>query len=139
MNFDFDIKGVEGLARDLQAVGRIPDAFKKELVDAEAKVVEEGIVYNAGTMLQGPYYEAGIAHSVTRRKPKITKNGAEAMIVFAGTQHGNRLGEIAFVNEYGKKNQAARPFIKNAIRDSADRAADAARALVHGRFDLHNL
>ena len=102
----------------------------KEMVDAQAKVVEQALVYEAGTMLQGPYYAGGVARSVTRKKPRITKTGASEVITFKGTQHGNRLGEIAFVNEFGKKGQPARQLIRKANDESANPAADAAREVL---------
>jgi hypothetical protein len=46
-------------------------------------------------------------------------------IEFKGESHGNRNAEIAFVNEYGKKSQPARPFIKtaNTISDEPSKKA----------------
>ena len=136
---DIMLHEVDKLIRDMEAAGDIPEAVLKEMVDAKAKVIEEGIVYNAATMLVGPYYEGGVARSVKRKKPRVTKKGATVVISFEGTQHGNRLGEIAFINEYGKKNQPARPFIKKALKDSCERAAAAARKVLSEHLDNYNL
>lgn len=136
---DITLHEIDKLIRDMKAAGDIPEAVRKEMVDAKAKVIEEGVVYNAATMLVGPYYEGEVARSVTRKKPRATKNGASVIIYFKGMQHGNRLGEIAFINEYGKKKQPARPFIKHAFRKSGERAAAAARKVLSEHLDKHNL
>lgn len=137
--FEIMLHEVDKLARDIEAAGNIPDSVIKEMVDAKAKVIEEGIVYNAATMLVGPYYEGGVARSVKRKKPKITRSGATVVISFEGTQHGNRLGEIAFINEYGKKKQPPRPFIKKAVKDSGERAAAAARKVLNEHLHKYDL
>lgn len=136
---DFDVTGLNALQRDLKAFGELPNDTMKKMVDAQAEVTEDALVYTAGTMLQGPYFQGDVARSVKRQKPKITKSGATSMIKFTGMQHGNRNGEVAFVNEYGKKSQKARPFIKTAIKESSDPAADAAREVLNDYLDRKNL
>ena len=93
-------------------------------------MTEKAMIFNAGTMLQGPYYEGAVAASVKAGKPRVSKSGATVIIKFEGTQHGNRLGEIAFINEYGKKSQPARPFIKKATKEAQDPGADKARVIL---------
>ena len=124
--FDVQVDGLKGLMLAMNEAGDLPADVRKEMVDAQAEVVEKSLVYHAGTMPKGPYYRGGVARSVTRRKARATKNGATASIVFKGTQHGNRLAEIAFINEFGKSSQPARPFIRTANDKAADPAADAA-------------
>lgn len=136
---DFDAVGLAALRRDLLAAGNIPTNIQKNMVDEQAKVVEKAIVYEAGTMLQGPYYEGAVARSVSRKKPTVSKKGASEIITFKGEQHGNRLGEIAFVNEFGKKSQPARPFIKTAIKDAENPAAEAAREVLDQYLKNKNL
>ena len=127
---DFEVSGLQELISDMKKAGDIPNSTLKEMVTEQAKVVEEAIVYNAGTMLQGPYYEGAVAASVTPKKARVSKTGAYVTITFKGEQHGNRLGEIAFINEYGKKSQPARPFIKKAQSQSSDPAANAAHKVL---------
>ena len=131
--------GLDELIRDIMAAGDVPDEVQKNMVRAKAKIVEEAEVYTAGTMLVGPYYKGGVARSVTAKKPVMRKNGAQVDIVFKGTQHGNRLGEIAFVNEHGKKSQPARPFIKRALEISKDAATAAAYKEMLVWLKDHNL
>lgn len=128
--FECEVTGLQGLIADMKKVGNIPTGTLKEMVTEQAKVVEEAIVYNAGSMLQGPYFEGAVAASVTPKKARASRGGASVIITFKGEQHGNRLGEIAFINEYGKKSQPARPFIKKAQAQSKDPAADAAHKVL---------
>lgn len=137
--FDMTATGLVALKRDIAAAGEIPSDVKREMVEEQTKIVEDAIIYNAATMLQGPYYEGAVARSPKHKKPRVSKNGATAIIKFEGTQHGNRLGEIAFVNEYGKTNQPGRPFIKTALRESSTPAAEAARKVLHKHLKEHNL
>ena len=128
--FDIQVEGMRGLQIALDKAGDLPERTRKEMCDAQAEVVEKSLVYYAGTMLRGPYYKGGVARSVSRAKARATKTGATATISFKGMQHGNRLAEIAFINEFGKKKQKARPFMRTANDKAADPAADAARAVM---------
>lgn len=116
--FSFDIPQLQKLMKDMKDAGELPDDVQKKMVDEEAKVTEEALVYNAYTMLHGDYFEGAVARSVTRDRPRINKFGPIVMIKFKGYQHGNRLGEIAFVNEYGKKSQKPRRFIDTSLKES---------------------
>lgn len=117
--------GVDKLASDLYKVAEIPDSTQREMVDAMADVFLEAQKYTAATMLQGPYYQGDVASSVKKSRVKKNKTGPYVDIEFKGESHGNRNAEIAFVNEYGKKSQPARPFIKtaNEISDKPSREA----------------
>lgn len=110
----FTAVGVDALAKVLNDIANIPQDVQGEIVDAMADVVKDAQVFTAGTMLQGPYYQGDVAASVTKSRIKKRKSGPYVDIEFKGTAHGNRLAEIAFINEYGKKSQPARPFIKTA-------------------------
>jgi hypothetical protein len=62
-------------------------------------------------------------HIITKRAKK-TDDGGRKRISFDGTRRrGNtdtRNGEIAFVNEYGKRGQPARPFMRTALEQNAE-------------------
>ena len=127
---DVEVNGLEGLMIDMRKASKIPNDVLKEMVTAQADIVQQEITSNATTMLLGPYYEGDVAASVKAKKARVSRTGAYVDITFNGTAHGNRLGEIAFVNEYGKKSQPARPFIKTALTKSRDLAADAAHKVL---------
>lgn len=112
--FAFTTVGVDALAKVLKDIANIPQDVQGRMVDAMADVFRDAQVYTAGTMLQGPYYRGDVASSVTKSKIRKRKSGPYVDIEFKGESHGNRNAEIAFINEYGKKKQPARPFIKTA-------------------------
>lgn len=126
MEFEMQVSGLKGLMIAIEKAGDIPENVQKDMVDAKATVTADSLRYFAAKMLTGPYNEYGVARSVTQKKPKMRKSGAYEEIIFKGTQHGNRLGEIAFINQYGKKKQKARPFITEAIKDAKDPGSTAA-------------
>jgi hypothetical protein len=121
----FTTLGIDRLYKDLSQVAKIPQKVQEDMVDAMADVVEEAQVFFAATMLQGPYYQGDVASSIKKKKPRRTKSGPYVDVVFKGMAHGTRVAEIAFVNEYGKKSQPARPFIKtaNTISDEPSKKA----------------
>lgn len=135
----FDVSGLQRLRRDMEAAGTIPDAVLKEMVTAQAEVVEKALVKNATDMLQGPYFKGDTAKSVHKWKARMYRNGPQVRIQFKGMQHRNRNAEVAFVNEYGKKSQPARPFIKKSIKETLTPAADEARKILNDYISSKNL
>lgn len=132
MNLSMQATGIKELQRDLMRAGAIPTKTLKKMVSRQGKVVKKAIVNNARSMLQGPYYKGDVARSVRQKRAGVSKKrGAYCYIKFEGSSHGNRNGEIAFVNEYGTKKQKGRPFIKEAQKNSADEAAKAAGAVFY--------
>ena len=70
-----------------------------------------------------------ILDKIKMNKPKKTDAGGYADVTFSGsrTRHGKqtRNAEIAFINEYGKRSQQARPFVGEAMERNADAIANA--------------
>lgn len=131
--------GVTGVKADLLKAGKIPAEVRKEMVRAKAEVFEKTLIFHAATMLQGPYYAGGVATSPKTRNVRATATGATANVKFEGTQHGNRIAEIAFINEYGKKSQPARPFISKSIKDATSAATAAEDAVLDQWLKENNL
>lgn len=81
-------------------------------------------------MLSGEYSTGETAQSISYdKKLKKTADGRAIYVYPKGTRrHGNkrRAAEVAFVDEFGKHGQPARPFIQTANEKAADRATDAA-------------
>lgn len=121
----FTTLGIDRLYKDLSQVAKIPQKVQEDMVDAMGDVFAEAQKYTAATMLQGPYYRGDVASAVKKSRMKRNKSGPYVDVEFVGTAHGNRVAEIAFVNEYGKKSQPARPFIKtaNTISDEPSKKA----------------
>ena len=135
----FEVYGAAELMRNLRAAGDVPPDILKEMVERQAKPTEEALVYTGGSMLVGPYFQGDVAASVKAGKARVSGSGAQVKIEFKGTAHGNRVAEIAFINEYGKKSQPARPFISKAIKDSEVAGAEAARTVFDAYLAFKNL
>ena len=75
---------------------------------------------------------ADFSHTCEGCEHVVTEPWAKDIISYVypkGTRrHGNkrRAAEVAFVDEFGKRGQPARPFIQTANEKAADRAIDAA-------------
>ena len=126
-----EITGLGETLISMENIANIPDSVMQAMMEAQADIVVEAQKRTASTMLRGPYYRGGVVSGISKGKFKLTKDGAEHYVVFKGTQHGNRIAEIAFINEYGKKSQPARPFIKTANEQAVDEAAEAAAKILH--------
>lgn len=118
--------GLDEYAFDIQELSDLPDEVLREMLQAEGEVIKRAQTETAQSMLQGPYYAGGVASGVRLGKYKRNSGNATMYVTFEGTQHGNRIAEIAFINEFGKHGQPARPFIRTANEAHADEAVDAA-------------
>ena len=106
--FEFDYS--EFLRGTLKAVEDVQKA-SKNATNAGVRAVESNISANV------PRRTGGLASSISL---KLASQGKYydyyAQVFFAGKdEHGERYGEIAAVNEYGKKGQAPRPFVRPAL------------------------
>ena len=110
----FNVSGMPGLERFFDDLMLGSDEMIDEMLGAMADVVVEAQKRTASTMLQGPFYKGGVAGAVAKGRIKKSRDGRVLPIEFVGTQHGEELARIAYINEYGKTNQPARPFIATA-------------------------
>lgn len=120
------VNGLDEYAFCIEELASIPDSVIEEMLRAEGEIIKKGQEQTASTMLQGPYYEGGVAGSIRIGNMKRGASGKIVYVTFQGTQHGNRIAEIAFINEFGKHGQPARPFISEANERNAGAAVDAA-------------
>lgn len=129
--------GLEELFADLGSLAEIPDDVIADMLIAEAEVVAEAQAQEARTMLSGEFAQGITAGSITFDKKLKIKGSEKSISVYPkGTRRdGNRrsVSEVAFINEFGKAGQPARPFINTANEKSADDAVDAA-ARVYDEF-----
>lgn len=132
---ELSTSGLEELFSDLESIIELPDEVALEMLIAEAEVVAAAQEAEAKAM---GVYDTGItANAITHGKKLIRKDGVKCLYVYQnGTRRdGNkrRIAEVAYVNEYGKENQQARPFVRTANEKSADAAIDAA-AQVYDKY-----
>ena len=127
--------GLEELLDDLEAIAEIPDETLLEMLTAEAEIIAEAQTAEAKAM--GVYDTGKTAQSITYdKKLKETSDGKCIYVYPKGSRSdGNkrRVAEVAFINEFGKEGQAARPFIKTANEKKGAEAVVAA-ALVLDKF-----
>lgn len=126
----FKVEGLEELGDFFDNLAAVPDAVIDAMLNAEADVAVDAQKRTADSMLHGEYWTGDLARSVTKGKVKGGKDGRSLTISFKGSRtRANTTTpntEIAFVNEFGKRGQPARPFIKTANEQCADEAVAAA-------------
>lgn len=122
------LAGFDGIDAMFRELGDIPFEVTSEAVLAMAEVGEAAVRSTGSAMgVHDPASDVHILDKITHTKPKQTDDGAVAYITFSGSRTRGktktRNAEIAFVNEYGKRNQQARPFIRQAAEQYADQIA----------------
>lgn len=126
-----NISGLEELSKGMAQLARIPADVKKKIIRAGADVVVKEQKKQAQNMLRGEYYKGDVAAGVKAKEPVLNADGVSQVITFQGTvrdekhKSGTRVAEIAFINEYGKKGQPARPFVRTANALAEREAAEA--------------
>lgn len=123
----FSVSGMGELEKMFDSLAELPESVIKEMLDAQADIVTREQKRSARSMLQGPLNQGAVANSIRKGRFKRSSDGGSINIEFEGTQHGNRLTEIAFINEFGKRGQPARPFIQTANESCADETTQAAQ------------
>lgn len=106
----FSVDGLDGLEDLFGHIRDIPYWVLEEMLDKQADVVVAAQRKTAASMLDGPYNKRAVQKAIKKGKTKRTRDGLVKHIAFNGKQHGVRLAEIAFVNEYGKRGQPAPLF-----------------------------
>ncbi len=125
--------GLDEYTFSMAELAELPDSIVREMLEAEGEVIKRGQMQTAVSMLQGPYYRGGVAAGIALGKFKRNAGNATMYVTFEGSQHDNRVAEIAFINEFGKHGQPPRQFIRVANEKNASEAVDAA-ARVYGRY-----
>lgn len=127
-----------GLDAELALMSRLeklPEEVQIEILNAQAQIVydeirRKGIAYrvkDTGMTLK----------ALKQNKAKRDKNGdLVKFVTFKGkTQKGIRYAEIAFVNNYGRQGQAARPFVTEAAEAAAKPAFEVAEKIYNAWVD----
>ncbi len=130
-----ELQGFEDLEDAMRRIAEIPFAVTEEALGAMAEVAADKIRSTGESMgVRDPESEVHILDQITQAKPKQTVSGGYADITFKGSRlrHGTRTrnAEIAFINEYGKRGQQARPFIGRAMTENEDAIQDAGEKVI---------
>ena len=129
-----ELTGFEELATSLQRFAEIPDQTLEEMVVGMAEVGMPKIKAKGETLgVRDPLSDEHILDKLKIGKFKKTQTGGYVDVTFSGsrTRNGRRTrnAEIAFVNEYGKRSQRARPFIGLAMSENEDAITAPAEAV----------
>lgn len=130
-----ELTGFEDLEDAFRRISEIPFEVTAEALDAMAEVAADKIRSTGESMgVRDPESDVHILDKIKPRKAKKTEYGGYEMISFTGTRTRGktrtRNAEIAFVNEYGKRGQPARPFIGTAMSRGADQIQDQAEKVI---------
>ena len=123
------LSGLDELILDMQAIAELPDEIQDEMLNAQADIVVEA-QKRAGHAMG--VEDTGLTlRSIRKGKAKRSKEGMRVLYITpTGTRKRGkskvRNAEIAFVNEYGDRDQKARPFIRTGNESSAEQATEAA-------------
>lgn len=115
-----ELMGFEDLNDVFKQIADIPEDVTINALEAMGDVAKEKIKgMGESKGIRDPESSAHILDNISRAKPKATDSGGYVNITFKGSRtRGNtttRNAEIAFINEYGKRGQPARPFIGPAL------------------------
>ena len=116
-------------------LGDVPWDVTRQALDQMAEAGEDAVRRTGRSMnVLDPTTPENILDKVTHTKPKQTDSGGYCEVTFSGSRRrGNtttRNSEIAFVNEYGKEGQPARPFIRQAGEQYGDQISDPGEKIV---------
>lgn len=125
-----DLDGFNELIDSLDRISDIPESVLFKALNemgeiAAAKVKDSGEAMG----VRDPESNVHVLDNIKVNKPKKTSMGAYVDVTFKGNRTRNgkqtRNAAIAFINEYGKRSQQARPFVDEAINKGADAIAGA--------------
>lgn len=125
-----EIQGMDELNAALKRIGEVPPEVKTSALGSMADIAAAAIKRSGESMgVRDPESSVHILDKISRSKAKITQAGGYQDITFSGSRTRGktktRNAEIAFVNEYGKRGQPARPFIGQAMTQNEEKIAAA--------------
>lgn len=132
------VSGLGELSADLDAVAALPEAVVDDMLNAAADVIVEA---QRKTARQMGVHRTGVTEkSIKKAKVKKGKDGKFITVAPQGkNKKGERNAAVAFVNEYGKRGQPARPFIRTANERAGDTAVAAGEKVLGDFLDKKNL
>lgn len=139
----FDVYGIADLYSDLAALSYLPESVSDAILNAEADVIVEAQRKTIEEMQHGPNYTGISAKSIKKGSVRRGKKGPYISVYPQGDRIRNgrsyRNGEIAFINEYGKRGQPGRPAIRTANAQAADKAVAAGEKVYNNFLNSRNL
>lgn len=134
---DFKVEGLDVAQAQLRQIARAPDEVKGDILRSMADVAA---AEQKKTGMEFGIYDADsggkhLVDTIKVNKPKLSEDGGTISVTFSGKRKDKkhktpvRNAEIAFINEYGKRGQAARPFVRTANTRAEERIQKAGQAV----------
>ena len=125
----FSVSGMDELQAAFGRISDIPWDVTEEALNGMAAVAAVKVKEQGESMgIRDPESSVHILDTIKPVKAKKDDSGGHQDITFAGkrTRHGKqtRNAEIAFINEFGKDGQPARPFIGNGMAKNDEAITD---------------
>lgn len=125
-----EIQGMDELSEALRRIGEVPPEVKTRALGSMADIAAAGIKRSGEALgVRDPESNVHILDKISKAKAKITPEGGYQDVTFSGSRTRGttktRNAEIAFINEYGKRGQPARPFIGQAMNRNEEKIAAA--------------
>jgi HK97 gp10 family phage protein len=134
----FDCKGIDDLMLSMAEIAAVPEDIQDEMLNAQANIVERA--QKSKGSAYGVHRTGVTLGSIKRTRIKRGKDGRGLYVYPQGKNaDGNRNAEVAFINEFGKRGQSARPFINDANETSAAETTQAAFAVYDKWLKSKNL
>jgi len=120
-----EIEGIEELENAFQRICSIPDSLKEKVLKEMGEEIAAKVKSAGESMgVRDPESNVHILDKIKVGKVKTSPTGGHVDVTFSGTRNREgtvtRNAAIAFINEYGRRSQPARPFISLAIAESGD-------------------
>jgi HK97 gp10 family phage protein len=127
----FNQFGIEDLIGSFENLANIPDGVLDEMLNAGADVIAEK--QKAVGQRMGVHKTGVTLDSIKKAKKTGESKGGRYIDVYPDgmNEDGNRNAEVAFINEFGKRGQDARPFMETANEESAGETTEAAAKILH--------
>ena len=134
------LNGLDEIDKMLEHLSEVPFDVISDALNAMADVAEAQVRQTGQSMgVRDPESRVHILGKITHTKPKKSDAGGYSSVTFSGTRTRGRTktrnAEIAFINEYGKRGQAPRPFIRQAAEQGADAIAKPGEEIIGDWFE----
>lgn len=130
---NFTVHGLNELYEATSKATKIPHSVTENMLTRMGRVLEFWVQKRA--LARGIWDTGEVVRSIKLGKAKVSDDGGTISVTFGGSRRrGNtttRNAEIAGVNEFGKKGQTARPFVKDAKEMGTEQANAAGAAVLY--------
>ena len=135
-----DLSGYDELVAAFDKISNIPEETQMKALTAMEEVAATKIKASGEAYgVRDPKSNIHILDNIKINKPKKTETGGYADVTFSGSRPNGsgtvRNAEVAFIQEYGKRNQQARPFVGEGMNKNADAIANAGAEVILDYID----